>query len=290
MLNLLKLEYYKFKNNAAIQFLLILFVILFPFLILAGKELFVNVPPPLPSSAVFYEFPTVWEYQGYVGSWLIFFFLGFVAITMVTSEITYKTLRQNIISGLTRKEYFAGKVITILAISIIATVMYTITCVIIGLFHTPGADLALIFDNNWSSLKFFLMSFGYLSFGLMIGFVVRKSGLSTFLYLAYIMFLEPIIKWAIFGFLNWDIIQGAVESGVEDQTISLYNFVNYLPMNLLEDLHPLPLLKLPDTFMNDFDEIDYDVLLSQEAAMTGAVLYSCLFIFIAYRSFIKRDI
>ena len=247
------------------------------------------MPPPLPANSVFYEFPTVWEYQGYIGNWLIFFFVGFIGIFIVTNEVSYKTLRQNIITGLTRKEYFSAKLLTIIVISVLATLIYAVSTIIIGLIHTPGADLALIFDNNWSITKFFLMSMGYMSFGLLIGFVVRRSGLATFLYLAYIMFLEPIIKWSIFGFLNWDTIQGVIDDGPEEG-FSVYNYVNYFPMNVIEDLHPNPFLKLPDNFLKGNEDINYDILLTHHEAIIGSILYIGIFIFLAYRSFLRRDI
>lgn len=291
MINLLKLEWLKFKSNAAIELLVILFVLLFPILILGGKDIFVNVPPPLPSNRVFYEFPTVWEYQGYVGSWLVFFFLGFVAIYIVTSEVSNKTLRQNIIIGLTRKEYFFSKLISIITMALVATLIYTISTILIGLIHTPGADLALIFDNNYAILKFFLMCMGYMSFGLMLGFIIRRGGISIFLYMSYVLFIEPILKWSIFGLMNWERLKGAIGTGEIGETgISLYNFVNYFPMNVIEDLNPLPLLRLPDTFMDGRDDIDFQVILSSEVAILVAFIYISIFIFLAYKSFMKRDI
>ncbi|NNF33441.1 MAG: ABC transporter permease subunit [Saprospiraceae bacterium] len=289
ILHLLKLEYIKFRYSAIIKFLLLLFVVLFPFLILGGKDIFVNVPPPLPSNSVFYEFPTVWEYQGYIGNWLLFFFVGFIGIFIVTNEVTFKTLRQNIITGLTRQEYFMGKLLMIITLAIISTIIYAVSSIIIGLIHTPGADMALIFDNNWSITKFFLMAMGYLSFGLFIGFLIRRSGLATFFYLAYIMFLEPIIKWSIFGVLNWDTLQDVVDSGPEGG-VSVYNFVNYLPMNVIEDLHPNPFFRFPDNFLKGNDDINYDILITHEAAIIGSVIYISLFIFLAYKSFMSRDI
>jgi ABC-type transport system involved in multi-copper enzyme maturation permease subunit len=290
MLTLLKLEWYKFKSNSVINLLVGLFLLLFPILILGGKDLFENVPPPLPSNKVFYEFPTVWDYQGYVGNWMIFFFLGFVGIFIVTSEVSYKTLRQNIIIGLTRKEYFNAKILTILVLSLVATLVYVISTLAIGITHTPGADLALIFDNNWAITKFFLLSLGYLSFGLMIGFLVRKSGIAIFLYMTYIMFLEPILKFLIIGLFTWQWEkQGILSEMLQDES-PILNFVNYLPMNLIEDLHPNPFLRLPDNFLRFNDEINYSVLLPQNHAVFGSIIYILIFILLAYRSFVKRDI
>ena len=40
------------------------------------------------------------------------------------------------------------------------------------------------------------MCFGYMSLVLMLGFlVVKRTGIALFLYLAYIMFIELILRW-----------------------------------------------------------------------------------------------
>ncbi len=290
IIQLLTLEYLKFKSNAVITMLIILFVALFPFIILAAKDMFSNVPPPLPSSAVFFEFPTVWDYQGYVGNWMLYLFVGFIGIFLVTNEVSYRTLRQNIITGLTRTEYFFGKLLTIIVIALGATLLYMLSTIIIGLLHTSGVDFELIFDNNFASSRFFLMSMGYLSFGMMLGFVIRKSGLATFIYLAYILFIEAIIKWTAFSLLNSDTIKSAINSDTKPEQISFSNIINYLPMNVIEDLHPNPWLKLPDNFMKVSKEVDFDILVPTSMAVIMSILYILLFIFLAYRSFIRRDI
>ena len=290
VVQLLTLEYLKFKSNAVITMLIILFVALFPFIILAAKDMFSNVPPPLPSSAVFFEFPTVWDYQGYVGNWMLYLFVGFIGIFLVTNEVSYRTLRQNIITGLTRTEYFFGKLLTIILIALCTTLLYMISTIVIGLIHTSGVDLELIFDNNYASSRFFLMSMGYLSFGMLLGFVIRKSGLATFIYLSYILFIEAIIKWSAFSFLNSDTIKSAMKSDTMPEKISFSNIINYLPMNVIEDLHPNPWLRLPDNFMKVSKEVDFDILVPTYMAVIMSIIYILLFIFLAYRSFIKRDI
>jgi ABC-type transport system involved in multi-copper enzyme maturation permease subunit len=221
---------------------------------------------------------------------MIFFFLGFVGIFIVTSEVSYKTLRQNIIIGLTRREYFTAKVLTIIVISIIATFIYALSALLIGLANTPGADFALIMDNNWAISKFFLLAMGYLSFGLMIGFLIRKSGIAIFLYMTYIMFLEPILKFLIIGLFTWQWEkQGILSEMLKDES-PILNIVNYLPMNLIEDLHPNPFLRLPDNFLRFNNEINYSVLLPQNHAIIGSIIYIGIFIFLSYWSFMKKDI
>jgi ABC-2 type transport system permease protein len=269
MKDLLLLEWKKFSSNAVFRALGLIYVLIAPFVILAGKDAFKDMPPPMPSSKLFYEFPTVWDYQGYIGNWLVPFCLGFLAIHIVASEVSNRTMRQNIIIGMTRKEFFYSKLFSILTMAVIATILYTISTILIGIVNTDGYDLELIMDNNFAIVRYFLLCIGYMSFALMLAFLIRKGTLTLLFYFLYVMMLEPIFM-----------------------LIHVYYFKNssrnYWPMNTIEDLMPFPLFKLPDYIVNK--EWDFNILLPYTHAMGMTVLYSTLFIFIAYRSFMKRDI
>ena len=115
VISLLALEFAKFRKSSVIGLLTILYVIMMPTVIFVGKE-FKNVPPPLPNNTIFFNFPTVWDYLGYAGNWLVFFFLGLISVFIVVNEVSYKTFRQNVITGLTRRKYFLAKVYSIVAL------------------------------------------------------------------------------------------------------------------------------------------------------------------------------
>lgn len=269
LIDLLQLEYKKFKTNNLVRLLIFVYLLFSPFVIFFGKDLLKDAPPPLPNSKIFYEFPTVWDYQGYVGNWLVPFCLGFLVIYFFTSEVSNKTLRQNILTGMTKKEIFISKLLGILVMSVAATILFALSTIVIGMVHTDGFDLELIFDNNWASFRFFLLCLGYMSFAYMVAILIRKGMLAILFYFLYIMILEPIIM-----------------------TIHVYYFTNssrnYYPMNSFEDLMPLPLFKIPDFFSKK--EWDFSLLLSPNTAILMSVLYITIFLSVAYYSFQKRDI
>ncbi len=288
--HLLKIEWLKFKSNTVVLLLVILYTLLAPVLILGVKDVIKDLPPPLPGNQIFYEFPTVWDYQGYTGNWLLFIFIGFIGIFIITNEVSFKTMRQNIITGLTRNEFFLSKVSVILVISLYTTLIYYVSCLIIGLTHTPGADLSLILDNNWAGLRYFIMSMGYLSFGLMLGFILRRGALAIFLYMAYVLFIEMIIKWGTILLAGyWASKSTSVEAFFEKGSKFL-NFINYLPLNTIEDLQPNPLLITMDHMIDLQDKFNLKIVLSNTSAMIGGTCMVLLFLFLAYRSFMKRDI
>lgn len=270
ILNLLKLEYKKFKSNSVIQLLIAMFIILMPAAILFGDQIG-ETPNPFISREAFFNFPTVWEYMGYAANWLSSIFLGFIAIYIVTSEITNKTMRQSIIIGMTRKEYFIGKLSFITLLSLFATLYYILITVIIGVVSAENLDTSKIFDNEWAGLRMFLMSMSYSTFGLMLGLLMRKSGFATFFYLSYVMFLESMIKLG-----HYQVIPN--------------NSMNYYPMNVTEDLHVNPFFKFLDNVPQKFQDNDIAYVLTHNQAMIATSIYIVIFIGLSYLILTKKDV
>ncbi len=269
MLNLLSLEIKKFRNNAVVDLFGLMFLITMPTLIFIGKE-FKDVPPPLPDNSLFFTFPGVWNYLGYAGNWLVFFFLGFIVLYTVTAEVDYKTMRQNIITGLSRKDYFISKLSVVLSLSVFATLYYAIIALAIGYFHNEPYSFEGAFDNEMAILRFFLMCLGYTSFAMMIGFLLRRSGVAIFFYLCYVLFIELMLKWVVHFRL------------IQNETI------NYWPLNAIEDLMPFP----PYAFIENIPrkDLDFPFILPHNHAMIASAIYILVFLGVTYWSFSKRDI
>jgi hypothetical protein len=107
-MNLLYLEWKKFAPYRLFQVITVLFIVLFPLMFLVGTS-FKGLPSEIGSPLSYYSFPKVWEAAAYAGNWMVFFFLGFLGVLIITNEISYKTLRQNLITGMSREEYFLEK-------------------------------------------------------------------------------------------------------------------------------------------------------------------------------------
>ena len=270
VINLLRTEWHKFRKNAVISLLGIMFLITMPTVLFIGKEL-KDVPPPLPNNKVFFEFPTTWDYLGYAGNWLVFFFLGLVVIFLISSEVNYKTMRQNVITGYTRKTYFLSKLFSVLVLCVAVTLYYMIIGLVIGFIHTEGATLSSALDNDYALFRFFLMSLGYSSMAFVIAFVLRKSGVSVLFYLTYIMLIEHFLKWVVhFG------------------QIAKNETINFYPSNVIEDLMPFPLFHFADAIPRK--DLNFSFLLEPMEAGIATCIYIIFFISIAYWNFMRRDI
>lgn len=270
VINLLVTEWQKFSKNAVVSLLAIMFVITFPTGIFIGKELD-DVPDPLPDNKIFFEFPTMWDYLGYSGNWLVFFFLGLMIIFLICSEVNYKTMRQNVITGYRRQTFFAAKLASVVVLSLAATIFYAVIGLAIGFYHTEGATLSSALDNDWAFLRFFIMSLGYTSMAFFIAFLVRRAGVAVLLYIAYIMLIEHFLKWLI-----------------HFRYIAKNNSINFWPANVIEDLMPFPLFHFADAIPRK--DLNFSFLLSYEEAGIASMVYIVIFIALAYRHFMKNDI
>lgn len=283
-ITLLKIEYYKFKSYPVVQFLFWLGIILFPVLLLSGSSVVNDLPPPLPGTNMMYEFPTIWDYQGYIGNWLVWFFFGCIIIFSITSEVTFRTQRQNIISGYTRRDYFIAKMMVVLSMSAIATLVYTLSSVIIGYCYTDDPFIALAFDNNYAVIRFFLMSLGYLSFAALVAILFRKNGLAIFIYVAYALIFEYVLRGLAMGLLY------------KANMVDKLDYTFWMPLNAIEDNMPFPLLRF-ENFAQSLAEdngeggpFKFRVLMEASTSATLTVFYILLFAFLAYRLFNKKDI
>lgn len=269
MKKLLYLEWLKFSNHRGIKIGLILYTLLFVGGYFAFREIAKVSDNPVVNMESLTVFPLIWELNGYIGNWLAFIILGFIGIQMVSVEFSNKTFRQNVISGLERKEFWASKLLSALAIAIGATLFYILFTALMGLIYTEFEDMLMEENPPLKILYFFLMSLGYILTGMFVAFLVRKGTLAIFVYFIYGMFIENIIRWA-------------AHAKLIPNNISMH----FYPINVLEDLTPLPyfskLVKMGTT--------DMQILLTQPQALIGTLVYMALFVFLMYRIATRKDI
>jgi len=272
LLQVIAIEISKWKHNALFRLLMLSYLILTPTVIFTGKM--ISDIPPLPSTQTMFSFPGVWHFQGYIGSWIAFFILGYFAVYMITSEVEWKTQRQSILHGLTRNSYFSNKVGFITLLSSLATIWYSLSCILIGTFHdSTSMDSTAFYVTDFAPIRYFLMVMSYMSFGLFIGFIVKKSGLSMFAYFGYIIFLEPLLRWSF----HYRIFGG--------------NSHNYYPMNVVEDLMPNPLYKVAAEMGIELGDSNSAIgLLKTFETVLISPAYVCVFILTAWFVFKRNDL
>ncbi|MEZ4959604.1 MAG: hypothetical protein R2830_07295 [Saprospiraceae bacterium] len=269
MLHLLQLEWKKQKGYILFKVLLISYVLLLPSVLMIGKKLNLSGSGlPFNPQVMLYQFPTVWEWLAYVGNWMVFFVLGFLAVLLVTNEHAYRTLRQNVITGLHRSEFFQSKLLFMVAVALFATLYYALCALAIGLLNTETLYFDTVF-KNWDLVpRYFLMSMGYMSFGLLVAVLVKRTGIALFVFLGYSMFLEPVLRYTQLYF--W-----------KNQSMNFY------PLNVFEDLCPFPFTRQADFFLK---ENGFYLFLTPAQAVIASTIYIAIFLFLSFRKLKTSDL
>ncbi len=256
-MHLLKLEWLKYRKNSVFLWMIGLYSVFLPLSLLTSQNLFANAPNM--SADKLLQFPIIWSFLGYVGNWLSYFFFGFLAIYTVTSEFNNRTLRQNIISGLSRTQFISAKFLALGTLALLVTLYFALLCIVVGMITTDAIGGDLIGQRIDMIGRYFLMHLGYMSLGLIIALLARRTAMAVFFYFAYTLFFETIWRWTLHRRI------------FEDVSMHFY------PANAFEDLAPIPFEDWP-MFGQFLNSTELTLFLSPLQAVTCSVIYILLFI------------
>lgn len=270
MSHLLKLEWLKQKDYILFKLLVIAYLVFLPAMLFVGKKLDMGPNAPFNPQTQFFHFPTIWGWLGYIGNWMVFFVLGFMAVLMVTNEYSNRTLRQNVITGLKREEFFWSKLIFITALATAATLYYSLCAIVIGLLHVDDTlYFSTVFKDADLIPRYWLMAMGYMSFGLLVGILIKRTGIALFIFLAYSMVIEVVWRWVV----HFNIFKNI--------TMSFY------PLNAMEDLAPVPVAEFASDMLKNHG---FRLLLTPWEAVITTVIYTSLFFFWSYKRLKNSDL
>jgi hypothetical protein len=206
-----------------------------------------------------YHFPDVWLNLIYFSGFFKIV-LGIMTVISITNEFQYRTLRQNIIDGLSRWEFLASKILTNLLLSLLSVAMIMVISFVTGLIYTPAISWSFVFADMEFLIAYFIEIFAFLSFALMLGVLIQRSGLTIILLLLARM-LELIIRENIDEYVPW--------------------MIEFLPLESISNLVPMPLKRYA------FQEIrDYLTI----SSITIAVGWTFLFNYFSYLKLKHSDI
>jgi ABC-2 type transport system permease protein len=127
-----------------------------------------------------YHFPDIWQNLIWI-SGLFKIVLAVMVVISITNEYQYRTLRQNIIDGLSRWEFLKSKILTNVLLSFMSVSMILFITLITGFIYTPEIEWDYFFVGSEFFLAYFLEVFAFLSYALMLGVLVQRSGLTIVL-------------------------------------------------------------------------------------------------------------
>jgi ABC-type transport system involved in multi-copper enzyme maturation permease subunit len=212
MKNLLVLEIAKVRHYPVFWVILAIYAAVVPAMFFGLGAVSI---PFFPSKSDLFGFPTVWHYITWVSSWFNLL-LGVLIVNLTCNEYTYRTQRQNIIDGLTRRQFLLGKILFYSFLAAVVTLYTFLIGFISGLIYSDAGN---ILENIEFLLYYFIQALGYFSFAYFFGALVKRPALSIVLFI--LIFL---LRGLFLLFLDREIVQ-------------------FIPINAMGDLIEMPFLK-----------------------------------------------
>jgi len=156
---------------------------------LPGSDIGVNI----------FEFPDVWHNLAYVGGW-VNYLLYVIVLQTVTHEYQYRTIRQNIVDGLSPWQYLWGKVSLLVVFAVGSTLLVAACALIAGVTASAAAHRAQVTSGAGFVGLYAVQLLGYLGFALLVGTAVRRTGIAILIFTAYTLMFEPLLRTLV----PWD--------------------------------------------------------------------------------------
>jgi ABC-type transport system involved in multi-copper enzyme maturation permease subunit len=278
MKRLISIELQKIWMNKASRILTLTYFILLSFIALIASIKF-NIGPiklHLAEMGIF-NFPFIWHFNTYVAA-ILKLFLAIVIVSMMANEYSYGTLKQNLIDGLSKKEFILSKFLTVVLFSAASTVFIFIMSLILGLIFSSYTELDIIFSDLDYLLAFFVKLTGFFSFCLFLGILVKRSAFALGFLLVWNI-IEAIIR----GYLAFTVFP---DSDTDEK------ITQFLPLESMANLivNPSPRLSVVKnigTQMGINTDIDYSV---SYFAILIVLIWIFLFVYFSYKLLKNRDL
>ena len=187
MLRLLNIEIHKLKHNKASKVLIIIyFALLMSIALIAAIKFDIGpVQFHLADQGIF-NFPYIWHFNTFMAA-IFKFFLLLVIVSMMANEYSNKTLKQNLIDGLSKKEFVLSKFYTVILLALISTVFVFIVSIALGYSYSDFNELSIVTTDLEYLFAFFVKLVGFFSFGLFLGILVKRSAFAVGAMLVWVM-------------------------------------------------------------------------------------------------------
>ncbi len=279
MLRLLNIELQKLKYNRSAKIISIVYFALICFIafIVSIEFDFGGVKFRVADQGIF-NFPFIWHFNTWVAAWLKIFF-AIVIVSIVSNEYSYRTLKQNLIDGLSKREFLTSKFLTVLLFTVISTIFLFIVTMVLGLIFSDYNEVSIIFSDMQYMGAYFLKLLCFFSFCMFLAFWVKRSAFAL-------------------GFLGlWQVIEGLIAilfQYIKVKTeVNLFETVyNYLPLNAMSDLISEPFTRFgavqsAATQLGESFNKNYDVPL---LSVGICIVWTGLFIYWSYVILKRRDL
>lgn len=278
MLRLLDIEFQKLRYSKSARILVSTYFILICFIALISsiEFHFGNIQFRVADQGIF-NFPFIWHFNTYIAA-ILKLFLAIVIVSMMSNEYSNRTLKQNLIDGLSKKEFVLSKFYMLVSFSVISTIFLFVVSLILGLRFSDYTEVSIIFSDMQYLLAYFIKLVGFFAFCMFLGILVKRSAFALgFLFIWYI--LENIA----YGLMEWKFFRG---TEIAEQ-ISRFFPLKSMSLLITEPFSRLNAVQAAATQLGSEITRDYAVHGSQ---ILIVVVWTFLFVYASFYLLKKRDL
>ncbi|MFL9837951.1 ABC transporter permease subunit [Flavobacterium sp. ST-75] len=279
MKRLLNIELQKLWKNRSSKVLIITYFVLLSFLALMSsiKLTLFGQEIKLADQGIF-DFPYIWHFNFFFAG-LLKIFLALVIVSMMSNEYTYGTLKQNLIDGLSKKEFLTSKMLTVLLFSAVSTLFVFTVTIILGYSFSSYTEASIVFSDLFYIPSYFLKLVAFFSFCLFAGVLIKRSAFAIgFIAVWYV--IEKIIHFSLFKY-------------VFGNDKMLETAIGFMPLESMYNM-----MKEPITRFKTYNAIENQVSGVGEVRFYGVHWYeivivlawTAIFITLSYNILKKRDL
>ncbi|WP_026915488.1 ABC transporter permease [Christiangramia portivictoriae] len=230
MLRLLEIEYNKLRYSRSARILIITYFILITFIaLIASIEFNIGQIQFRVADQGIFNFPYIWHFNSYIAA-LLKIFLAIVIVSMMSNEYSNRTIKQNLIDGLSKKEFILSKFLTVLVFSGISTIFLFIVTLILGYSFSDFTEISIVFSDLEYILAYFIKLTGFFAFCMFLGILIKRSAFA----------LGFLVVWAIFESILYGVLNFKVFKGTDIAT----NIMQFFPLEAMSNLVVEPFSRL----------------------------------------------
>ena len=278
MKRLLAIELQKIWKNRASRVLTISYFVILSFIaLIASINIKIGSFQLHFAEMGIFNFPFIWHFNTYIAA-ILKFFLAIVIVSMMANEYSYGTLKQNLIDGMSKKEFVLSKFLTVVLFAFVSTFFVFIMSLILGYSFSSYTELSIVFSDMDYLLAYFVKLVGFFSFCLFLGVLVKRSAFAI-----GFLFVWNIIEGIANGILTFKVFPKSNTAEQITQFFPLESMSNLI----VEPISRLSVIKNIQTAVGDTNVKDYSVHFS---SIFIVLVWTTLFIFLSYRIIKKRDL
>ena len=279
-MRLLGIELYKIWHNKTSRILMFgYFLLIFSIAILSTINVeFGPIKFNLAEQGIF-NFPYIWHFNTFIIALLKIFF-AIVIVAMIGNEYSYKTIKQNLIDGMSKGEFLKSKIYTIAAFVGISTLLVFIISLILGGIYSDYNEFQIIFSELEYLLAYAVKLFGFFSFCLFLAILIKRSAFA----------LGFLALWQVFEGIAYGLMRWRLSDLIPQ--LSAEQVIKFFPLQSIGNLITEPFTRL-SAIQNITDQLgegftkDYGVSFLN---ITVVLVWSALFIWGSFSLLKGRDL